>query len=130
MGKLFLVFVLVPVLEIYVLVSVGAVIGAWPTIGLVILTALGGAWLARLQGLAVLLRIRESLAQGFMPAEELLDGLLIFLAGMALLAPGLLTDLAGLLILLPMTRTLFKIWLRRKFDEWRQDPKIHIRFYP
>ena len=130
MGKLFLVFVLVPVLEIYVLVSVGAVIGAWPTIGLVILTALGGAWLARLQGLAVLLRIRENLAQGFMPAEELLDGLLIFLAGMALLAPGLLTDLAGLLILLPMTRTLFKTWLRRKFDEWRQDPKIHIRFYP
>lgn len=129
MGKLFLLFALVPVVEIYVLVSVGGVIGVWPTIFLVILTALGGAWLARLQGLAVLLRIRENLAQGFMPAEELLDGVLIFLAGMALLAPGLLTDLAGLLILFPATRNLFKIWLRRKFDQWRQDPKIQIRFY-
>ena len=128
-GKLFLLFALVPVAEIYVLVSVGGVIGVLPTIALVLLTALAGAHLARLQGLAVMMRIRENLAQGFMPAEELLDGLLIFLAGMTLLTPGFLTDICGLLILLPVTRNMFKRWLRKKFDEWRQSPNVHITFY-
>lgn len=128
-GKLFLLFAVVPVAEIYVLVSVGGAIGVLPTIALVLLTALAGAHLARLQGLSVMMRIRENLAQGFMPAEELLDGLLIFLAGMVLLTPGFLTDIAGLLILLPVTRNMFKRWLRKKFDEWRQSPNVHITFY-
>lgn len=129
LGKLFLLFALVPVAEIYVLVSVGGVIGVFPTIALVLLTAMAGAYLARLQGLAVLLRIRENMAQGFMPAEELLDGLLVFLAGMVLLTPGFLTDICGLLLLLPTTRNMFKMWLRKKFDEWRQNPNVQIRFY-
>ncbi len=128
-GKLFLLFAVIPVAEIYVLVSVGGVIGVLPTIALVLLTALAGAHLARMQGLAVMMRIRENLAQGFMPAEELLDGLLIFLAGMTLLTPGFLTDIMGLLILLPATRNIFKRWLRKKFDEWRQNPNVHITFY-
>ena len=128
-GKLFLLFVLVPVAEIYVLVTVGSAIGAFPTIALVILTALAGAHLARLQGMSIMLRIRENLDQGFMPAEELLDGLLIFLAGMVLLTPGFLTDIAGLLMLLPATRSIFKRWLRKKFDEWRQNPNVHITFH-
>ena len=128
-GKLFLLFAVIPVAEIYVLVSVGGAIGVLPTVALVLLTALAGAHLARMQGLAVMMRIRENLAQGFMPAEELLDGLLIFLAGMTLLAPGFLTDIMGLLILLPATRNIFKRWLRKKFDEWRQNPNVHITFY-
>ncbi|WP_028576234.1 FxsA family protein [Desulfomicrobium escambiense] len=128
-GKLFLLFAVIPVAEIYVLVSVGGVIGVLPTVALVLLTALAGAHLARMQGLAVMMRIRENLAQGFMPAEELLDGLLIFLAGMTLLTPGFLTDIMGLLILLPATRNIFKRWLRKKFDEWRQNPNVHITFY-
>ena len=128
-GKLFLLFALVPVAEIYVLVTVGGVIGVFPTIALVLLTALVGAHLARMQGLSTMLRIRENLDKGFMPAEELLDALLIFLAGMALLTPGFLTDLCGLLILLPATRNIFKRWLRKKFDEWRQNPNVHITFH-
>jgi UPF0716 protein FxsA len=128
-GKLFLLFVLVPVAEIYLLVTVGSSIGAFPTVALVILTALAGAHLARMQGLSTMMRIRENLDQGFMPAEELLDGVLIFLAGMVLLTPGFLTDIAGLLILLPATRNLFKKWLRKKFDEWRQNPNVHITFH-
>jgi len=128
-GKLFWLFVLVPVAEIYLLVTVGSSIGAFPTVALVILTALAGAHLARMQGLSTMMRIRENLDQGFMPAEELLDGVLIFLAGMVLLTPGFLTDIAGLLILLPATRNLFKQWLRKKFDEWRQNPNVHITFH-
>ena len=129
LGKLFLLFAVIPVAEIYVLVSVGGAIGVLPTVALVLLTALAGAHLARMQGLAVMMRIRENLAQGFMPAAELLDGLLIFLAGMTLLTPGFLTDIMGLLILLPATRNIFKRWLRKKFDEWRQNPNVHITFY-
>ncbi|UTF49857.1 membrane protein FxsA [Desulfomicrobium sp. ZS1] len=128
-GKLFLLFVLVPVAEIYLLVTVGGAIGALPTVALVILTALAGAHLARMQGMSTMLRIRENLDQGFMPAEELLDGVLIFLAGVVLLTPGFLTDLCGLLILLPATRNIFKRWLRKKFDEWRQNPNVHITFH-
>lgn len=128
-GKLFLLFALVPVAEFYVLVTVGGAIGVFPTIALVIFTALAGAHLARLQGLSIMMRIRENLDQGFMPAEELLDGLLVFLAGMVLLTPGFLTDILGLLILLPTTRGIFKQWLRKKFDQWRQDPNVHITFH-
>lgn len=129
MGKLFLAFVFIPVLELYVLIKIGSMIGALPTIALVLGTALVGAYLAHMQGLSVMLRVRENLARGFMPAEELLDGLLIFLAGMALVMPGFVTDVAGLLILLPFTRNFFKRWLRKKFDRWRQNPDIQIRFY-
>jgi len=128
-GKLLLLFILVPIAEIYVLVSVGGIIGPLPTIALVLVTATAGAYLARLQGLSVMMRIRENLAQGFMPAEELLDGLLILLAGLTLMTPGFLTDICGLLILLPVTRNMFKRWLRRKFDDWRQNPNIHITFH-
>jgi UPF0716 protein FxsA len=128
-GKLFLLFILVPAAEIYLLVKVGSVIGPFATIALVILTALAGAHLARLQGMSTMLRIRENLDQGFMPAEELLDGVLIFLAGMVLLTPGFLTDITGLLILLPGPRNMFKRWLRKKFDEWRQNPNVHITFH-
>jgi UPF0716 protein FxsA len=128
-GKLFLFFVLVPIAELYVLISIGSMIGVLPTIALVIVTAMAGAYLAHMQGLSVMLRVRENLAQGFMPAEDLLDGLLIFLAGMALVVPGLITDAAGLLILFPLTRNLFKQWLRKKFDAWRQNPNVQIRFY-
>ena len=129
MATLFLFFVLVPIAELYVLISIGSMIGVLPTIALVIVTAMAGAYLAHMQGLSVMLRVRENLAQGFMPAEDLLDGLLIFLAGMALVVPGLITDAAGLLILFPLTRNLFKQWLRIKFDAWREDPNVQIRFY-
>ena len=129
LGKLFLLFAVIPVAEIYVLVSVGGVFCTLPRVALVLLAPLAGADLARMQGLAVMMRIRENLAQGFMPAEELLDGLLIFLAGMTLLTPGFLTDIMGLLILLPATRNIFKRWLRKKFDEWRQSPNVRITFY-
>ena len=94
MGKLLLLFIAVPAAELYVLITMGRVMGFIPTILLVFLTALAGAALAKLQGLATMLRIRETLAQGFMPAEELLDGLLILVSGICLITPGFLTDIS------------------------------------
>ena len=127
--KLFLAFTLIPVIELYLLIQLGATIGPFYTLTLVILTAAAGAYLARLQGLAAMLRVRTRLQQGQPPAEEMLDALIIFVAGIVLLTPGLLTDVAGLLLLLPATRLRFKVWLRQKFNQWTQSSHVHIRRY-
>ena len=124
--KLFLAFTLIPVVELYVLIKVGSVIGALNTILLVILTGASGAYLARLQGLQTMFRVRARLQQGEMPAEDLLDALIILAAGIVLLTPGFLTDIAGLLLLLPVTRRKFKKWLRRNLDQWLQNSRVRI----
>jgi len=128
-GKLFLLFAVIPFLEIYTLVTMGQAIGTWQTIALVLLTAAAGAYLAKMQGIATMLKIRDSLNMGLMPAEEMLDGVLILLASIVLVLPGFLTDLCGLVLLLPGPRNIFKRWLRRKFDEWRQNPNVIIRYH-
>ena len=116
--KLFLAFTLVPFIEIYLLIKIGGQVGAFNTILIVILTGLLGASLARLEGIKTMTKVRESLNRGELPAEEMLDAMLIFVAGVVLLTPGFLTDLTGLALLVPKLRYWFKRWLRRKFDEW------------
>ena len=116
--KLFLAFTLVPFVEIYLLIKIGAQVGAFNTILIVILTGLLGASLARLEGIKTMTKVRDSLNRGDLPAEEMLDAMLIFVAGVVLLTPGLITDLAGLTLLVPKARYWFKRWLRKKFDEW------------
>jgi len=127
--KLFLVFTIIPFLEIYLLIEVGSYIGAFNTLIIVILTAFFGALLARYQGLQTMLRVRESLNRGEMPAEHLLDALLILVAGLVLLTPGFLTDLAGVTILIPTTRFRFKRWLRKRFDAWITQNQGSVAFY-
>ena len=127
--KLFLAFTIIPFVEIYLLIKIGSYLGAFNTVVIVILTAFLGALLARYQGLQTMLRVKESLERGEMPAEELLDALLILLAGIVLLTPGFLTDLAGIVILIPKTRGMFKRWLRKKFDAWITQKRIYVTFY-
>ena len=127
--KLFLAFTIIPFIEIYLLIKLGSYLGAFNTVIIVILTAFFGALLARYQGFQTMLRVRESLERGEMPAEELIDALLILLAGIVLLTPGFLTDLAGLVILIPSTRLMFKRWLRKKFDAWSRQKRIDVTFY-
>jgi len=127
--RLFLAFTLVPFLEIYILIKIGSYIGAFNTVMIVILTGFLGALLAKYQGLQTILRVRESLQRGEIPASEILDALLIFLAGVVLLTPGFLTDIAGLMLLIPRTRSLFKIWIRRKFTQWIDQNRVNISFY-
>ena len=116
--KLFLAFTLVPFIEIYLLIKIGAQVGAFNTILIVILTGLLGASLARLEGIKTMTKVRESLNRGELPAEEMLDAMLIFIAGVVLLTPGFITDLTGLALLVPQARFWFKRWLRKKFDGW------------
>ena len=125
--KLFIAFTLVPVIEIYLLIKVGSHIGALNTVLLVIATGFAGAYLARMQGLHTMYRVRASLDQGVMPTEELLDAMLIFSAGLVLLTPGFVTDAFGLLLLIPETRKMFKQYLKRKFDHWIQTHDIQTR---
>ena len=112
--KLFLAFTIIPIIEIYLLIEIGSIFGALTAVTLVILTGFLGAFLARMQGLQTLYRIQESLREGRMPSGELLDALLIAIAGLVLLTPGFLTDSAGFLLLIPATRNSIKYWLRRQ----------------
>ena len=114
--KLFLAFTIIPVVEIYLLIQIGTIFGALTSIALVIVTGFLGAYLARIQGLQTLFRIQESLREGQMPSGELLDALLIGIAGLVLLTPGFITDAFGFLLLIPNTRTAIKQWLHRQIE--------------
>jgi len=114
--KLFLAFTIIPVVEIYLLIQIGTIFGALTSIALVIVTGFLGAYLARIQGLQTLFRIQKSLREGQMPSRELLDALLIGIAGLVLLTPGFLTDAFGFLLLIPNTRTAIKQWLHRQIE--------------
>ena len=114
--KLFLAFTIIPIIEIFLLIEIGSMFGALTAVTLVILTGFLGAFLARMQGLQTLYRIQESLREGRMPSGELLDALLIVIAGLVLLTPGFLTDSAGFLLLIPATRNSIKYWMRRQIE--------------
>ena len=124
--KLFLAFTLIPVAEIYLLIKVGGYIGALNTVALVILTGLAGAVLARIQGLHTLGRIRTSLQEKKVPSTELVDALLIFIAGILLLTPGFITDAAGLILLLPAGRAVVRRRLMEKIRHWVSRQRIYI----
>jgi UPF0716 protein FxsA len=103
---LFLVFVAVPIIEIGLFVQVGGAIGLWPTLAIVLLTALAGTSLMRRQGLMTLNRLQSSLANGENPADPMVQGAMILVAGVLLLTPGFFTDTLGFLLLLPPVRTM------------------------
>ncbi len=102
--SLFLLFLLIPLLEIYLLIKVGGVVGAWPTVFLVVFTAVLGAWLLRYQGVQTLTRARRSMAVGELPTVAMLEGVILLLCGALLLTPGFFTDAIGFLGLVPPLR--------------------------
>ncbi len=101
---LFLIFVLVPVVELSVLIRVGEVLGTWTTIGLCLFTAVVGASLVRSQGLSTLMQAQQKLARGESPGQEVIEGMMLAMAGIMLVIPGFVTDFMGLLLLTPFTR--------------------------
>lgn len=116
---LFLVFLLVPLVEIYFLIKVGSIIGALPTVFLVVFTAVLGAGLLRIQGFATLARLRTTLNQGGIPAMELMEGGMLILAGALLLTPGFVTDAMGFCLLIPrLRRALIALAARRYFGSF------------
>src|SRR4051812_32660538 len=112
---LFLLFIVVPLAELYVIIQVGQVIGVLPTIALLLLDSILGAMLMRTQGRRAWRRFNEALRAGRAPARETLDGALVLLGGAFLLTPGFLTDVFGIALLLPLTRALVRRVLARRF---------------
>jgi UPF0716 protein FxsA len=108
-------------MELYILIEAGRIIGVGPTIGLIMLTGVAGAWLARSQGVEIIRRIQEETARGQMPAITLIDGALVLVGGLLLLTPGFFTDVLGFSFLVPITRELWRktlnLWLQKQISQ-------------
>jgi UPF0716 protein FxsA len=110
---LVLLFIVVPIAELFVIIQVGELIGVWPTLLLLLLDAIVGSWLLKREGRAAWRRFNQALAERRMPGKEVADGFLVILGGALLIAPGFLTDILGVLLLIPVTRAVFRRILRR-----------------
>ena len=122
LGRLVLIFVLVPLAELWLLLVMADRLSWQLTLGLVIVTGILGASLARWQGFRAWTRIQRELESGHMPGDAVLDGLMILMAGLLLLTPGILTDLVGFSLLIPVCRRVYRSWLVR----WA---KRNVRFH-
>ena len=112
---LLLLFLIVPLLELYVILQVGEAIGVLPTIAILVADSILGAVLMRSQGRAAWQRFNEAIGAGRVPAREVIDGTLVIFGGALLLTPGFLTDILGLILLLPPTRAIVRAMLLRHF---------------
>ena len=116
MGKLLLAFLIVPIVELVLIIQVGGQIGVWPTIGLLIVVSVVGAWLVKWQGIFTMAGMRGELVQGRLPGKQLVDGALVLVAGALMLTPGFITDAIGLVLLIPPTRAVVRRILIRRFQ--------------
>jgi UPF0716 protein FxsA len=125
-GRLFLLFTALPLVDLWVLLHIGRALGFWSTVALVVATGAAGAWLAKVEGLRVLRDWQHAVAQGHLPDEGVLSGALVLAGGLLLVTPGVISDAMGLLLLLPPTRRVaaagLRHWLRRQIATGR----IHV----
>jgi UPF0716 protein FxsA len=119
--KLLILFIIVPVTELYILIEVGKKIGSLTTIGIIILTGIIGAYLVKSQGFMILRKIQNDLNEGIMPGDSLIHGAIILAGGVLLLTPGFATDIVGFIFLIPVSRNVVKKyllkWLQGKIKE-------------
>ena len=119
--KLLILFVLVPVTELYILIEVGKKIGSVTTIGVIILTGIIGTYLVKSQGFMILRKIQNDLNEGIMPGDSLIQGAIVLVGGILLLTPGFVTDILGFIFLMPASRNILKKyllkWLKGKIKE-------------
>lgn len=127
--KLFLLFTLVPAFELWLLIRVGSVIGFFPTIAVVILTGVVGAWMARIQGLSVISELNTSVAQGKVPGRELVNAVLVFVGGALLLTPGFVTDILGFSMIMPGTRDIISAFLMSYFSSKVKSGAMNFTYY-
>jgi UPF0716 protein FxsA len=125
--KLLIILIFVPIMELYILIEAGRMIGAAATIGLIVMTGIAGAWLARSQGLEILRKIQQDTASGQMPAQTLIDGALVLVGGLLLLTPGFFTDALGFSFLIPLTREMWRKALRAWLEKQVRQGSVTIR---
>jgi UPF0716 protein FxsA len=109
--KLVALFTIIPVIEIYLLIKAGSLIGGLPTVAILLSISFLGAYLVRHQGFRIFAEIRQELSHGRVPASQMLDGALVLIGGVLLMTPGFFTDFLGIFFLVPATRRLIKRWL-------------------
>ena len=109
-----LLFLVVPFVELFLLIQVGQAVGALPTIAVLIVISVVGAWLVKREGMNTLRRAQQQVRNGAVPGTELVDGVLILFAGALLLTPGFLTDLFGILLLIPPVRAALRTTARKR----------------
>jgi UPF0716 protein FxsA len=126
MGRLLLLFILVPAVELALLIELGRHIGTLNTIALIAVTGIAGAALTRRQGLQVIRSVQRELAEGRLPAGSLVDGVIILMAGALLITPGVLTDAFGFLCLVPGFRSLAKRSLVRRLERAASEGRVHV----
>lgn len=127
MKMLAAILIIVPTLEIWALITAGQTIGWLPTLLLVILTGVAGAWLAKKQGLETLRMAQIQLQRGELPGEAILDGIVILVGGVLLLTPGFFTDTFGFLCLLPASRRIMKTYMKKWL--WKNIQNGRVSFY-
>lgn len=128
-SRLFLVFLVTPIVELFLLIRLGQIVGTGPTLGLIVVTAIVGSWLTRREGLSAWRRVQLALGEGRVPGTEILDGLIILVAGALLLTPGVLTDVIGFAGLLPPTRRLIRGALSRRLRTAVDRGTVHVQFH-
>lgn len=128
LGRLVLLFLLTPAIELGLLIQVDRLIGFWPTIGLIAATGIAGSYLARREGLSTWRRLNERLRAGDLPGKELADGVIILVAGALLITPGVLTDAIGFLGLLPPTRALVRRMIIRRLRKKMEHGSVQVQF--
>ena len=115
MALLAVLFLVVPLVELYVIIQVGQAIGVLNTIGILVLDSLIGGWLMKREGLGVMRRIQDQLQQGRVPGKEIVDGFLILFGGALMLTPGFVSDILGIALLLPPVRAVVRAVLAKRF---------------
>jgi UPF0716 protein FxsA len=119
--NLFLLFTIIPIIELAILIKVGSFLGVFNTVLIVILTAVVGAYMVRSEGIGVMYRIQKSMQEGVFPEEELINGAMILVAGALLLTPGFFTDVIGFIMVFPVSRNIIKKYAKKH---------IHKRIHP
>ncbi len=128
-GILVFLFTVVPAVEIFLLFKVGGQIGGFNTFLIVILTGIVGASLAKTQGLSILMKIQEKTSQGELPGDQIIQGLMVFAGGLLLLTPGFATDILGFSLVMPGTRHLLLIWVRKMVEKAMVNGKFQFKTF-
>jgi len=130
LSRLFILFTVTTLLELFLLLELAKIMGLGTTLAVVIFTGFLGAWLARLEGLRVLSKLRNDLQASHMPTDTALDGLCVLIAGALLITPGVLTDVLGFGLLMAPVRAPLKIYAQMRFRKWMANQTVHVVTYP
>ena len=127
--RLFLLFTLVPAIELYLIIKVGSVIGALNTIFIIIFTGILGAYYARQQGFKVVSNIQWKMQQGSVPGDDLVNGAMLLVGGAFLITPGFITDFAGFSLIFPPTREAIKVGVKRYLEKKVRQGEVKVYRY-